>query len=730
MLYAMSDVLFSIGDFDVTISMLIYTAIILIIIIALLSYRWNHRMQTKVAGYMDNETDLFNKRGLDKFFKRKHKKFSNPTLVVVEIRNLQYLYTNYLKRNLLMSKISDELVKGLSKKETAGRIEFNKFLLVLDNKNRDQIKEICHKIEERFDNIILPEYGKYNYYLYFGIYEKAPINTDKELILIASNIVKYSNITDENRYYYCLEVKEALDRLKRMNQEKDYDFAQKRFVPYIQPKVDLKTGKVVGGEILVRWVDESQNFKYPPGEFIPLFESNGFVTKIDEEMFRQACKLAKTLVDRGKTDIVISVNISKIKFMSTNFEQSLMEIIAEYQVSPKNIEIEITETTVMENFQYVSNCIMTLRQLGFNVAMDDFGKEFSSLGSLSTNPFDTIKLDMVFFRNKLATEKDRLIVRNILDMLSKLNYEKVCEGISDKHTLDMLATINQDVIIQGYVISQPIPVSQFEAFANTTFEFNYPPVVDPYAKPAPKTEPESEVVVDVIPPKGVETQAGGGSNTSINISGLGSNVPAPPSTINEIDEMRRQMIEMERKFQTQLEEQRRQAQEDEIKRMRDEMNKLRETKETRYEGHDEIEALKREMAYLRENPRRSESNPEIDALRREIELLRVQNAMIRPQGQPQCQEYGRSSEEIYRLRREIDDLRYERDRDRNRDRNDNFEQLHREIQELKENQKAQPQFNVEELIARLSQTQIDNSRYQLDKAREESQTLRQKLILF
>lgn len=701
MKFLASDPLFKIGDFEVTVNVIIYFAIAIFLIIALISYRYNHRVQTKVSQFMDNECNIYNKAGLEKYIKKQGRKFSNPTVVVVEIRNLNYIYTNYSKRYTLMYHIANELLLGLDKIESVGRIEFNKFVVVYNGKNREEIKEICNKIEDRFDNLILENYGKYNFYLYFGVYENAPLD-DAAVLYTAAEITTYSKITDNNIYYYCQEVKDALDLLNRMNTEKDADFEQNRFIPYIQPKVDLTTGRVIGGEVLVRWVDDHQEFKYNPGQFIPLFESNGFVKKIDDLMLHKACGLAQTIVAKGVKDISISVNVSKLKFMSSNFEREIMNIVSQYNISPKNIELEITETTVMENFQYVSNCIMTLRQLGFKVAMDDFGKEFSSLGSLSANPFDTIKLDMVFFKKKLSTEKDRVIVRNILDMLTKLNYHKVCEGVSDKQTLDVLATINQDVIVQGFCISEAIPFSQFEAFVDTKFDFKYPPI---NGSLVPASQLEAAIKQAEINATIVAATPNNNSQAipSINISGVGGN-PAP-----EVDNLRHQMEDL----RTQLEDQKRKAHEDEMKR------------------------LKEEVAKMREKPKEVSSNSEIEQLRRELESLK--------NNKPAASRSDYRDDEISRLRRELDDIRYNQERssryvypnsfqepivygtNKSNTRDAEYEELQRQIKELKEQQSKQPQIDVNDLIEKLSKSQSESKRYEIEKAQEEAKTLREKL---
>ena len=194
----------------------------------------------------------------------------------------------------------------------------------------------------------------------------------------------------------------------------------------------------------------------------------------------------------------------------------------------------------MENYSYISKIITKLRQFGFTVAMDDFGKELSSMESLTTGSFEYVKLDMLFFKNKLATEKDRVIVKNILRMLLNLNYKLICEGVSDEKTLTELAQICRDVIVQGYVISEPIPLPIFDPFADRIFNFNLPDYEEDEEE-APKAKKkkakdgageggDSSIAVDV----NAATTPNGG--TSINISGLGGTTVVPEQN-KELEEM-------------------------------------------------------------------------------------------------------------------------------------------------------------------------------------------------
>ena len=300
-------------------TILIIVLVIIIVLVAIIAYRYNHRKQARASQYMDNECLIYNKKGLEKYIQKKKKKFSNPTVLVVEMRNLSYLYMNYSKRSKLMYDITDCLTKGLAKHEMISRIEFDKFFLILDNKEKEDIRTMCQSMERRLVEMQIEDFGMYDFYLYFGVYEKAPLD-DPEIIYISSAIIPFSKLIENNLYYYTDDVRAIFEKLKKINNEKQPDFEQNKFVPYIQPNVDLRTGKVVGGEILCRWEDEETGFKFNPGDFIPLFEQTGFIRYIDELMLKSACELAQRMIHRGRTDIIISVNVSKVQFLTPNFE--------------------------------------------------------------------------------------------------------------------------------------------------------------------------------------------------------------------------------------------------------------------------------------------------------------------------------------------------------------------------------------------------------------------------
>ena len=452
---------------------LVIVGIILIVLLAIVLFRVNTHIQMKVSFNMDGECDIYNTNGLVIFIKKHKRKLTNPTLVVVDITNLNVIYKILDNPKDLMVKLSDFMLKGLKSEETLARLAFNKFIILYNGRKKEEIAEQLRVFEETINSVDFIYNVDIQYRILYGVYE-APTFQDPILdIKYAEASIKFSKLKDKNFYYFSPDVTAVLAKRDTIGLAKKAAYDEKRIISYVQPKVSLKTGKVCGGEILCRWVDEQHKPLYFPDEFIPIFEETGFVKQVDFLMLENACGLLQTLQRRGFDDIVISVNLSKANFESDNFVQKIIDTTSKFGVKNQSIEFEVTETAVMNSPAYVSDAIMQLRQLGYRVAMDDFGKEFSSLGSLSDNPFDTIKLDGIFFRNGLKTEKELNIAKNLITMLSKLDCEIVCEGVEDRETVNVIGSIYEDIVIQGYVFSKPIPLNQFEAFAATQYEFDF-----------------------------------------------------------------------------------------------------------------------------------------------------------------------------------------------------------------------------------------------------------------
>ena len=255
--------------------------------------------------------------------------------------------------------------------------------------------------------------------------------------------------------------KQVSNVIKR-NQEITYKmndaFNNREFVVYIQPKVSMTNGKIVGGEALVRWMSPEEGM-IPPNHFIPLFEENGFVTKLDFYILEQICGMIERRTELGKKNIPISVNQSRLHVYDSLYINKLIKTFDKYSIDKDSIVFEITESAFTENSQDMIDLIHRMVQLGYKVSMDDFGCGYSSLNMLNLLPICELKLDKSFLDDE--STRSRYIIKTIVGLSHGLGISIVCEGVETFEQVRFLQQIGCDVA-QGYYYARPMPLAEFE----------------------------------------------------------------------------------------------------------------------------------------------------------------------------------------------------------------------------------------------------------------------------
>ena len=231
------------------------------------------------------------------------------------------------------------------------------------------------------------------------------------------------------------------------------------FTFYLQPKCILQTGKIIGSEALVRWISPEKGF-ISPGQFIPLLEKNGFITKLDMYVCEEVCRHQRKEKDNNNHVVPVSVNLSRINFYNENLYKEVLGLLAKYELTSDDIKLEITESAYEDNPQDLIMAIHTLQKYGFKVLMDDFGSGYSSLNMLKDCCFDILKIDMKFMDDLEQSERASNIIYTIIQMAKNLEIETVVEGVENEKQYEMLKSMGCDNI-QGYYFSKPIPEESF-----------------------------------------------------------------------------------------------------------------------------------------------------------------------------------------------------------------------------------------------------------------------------
>lgn len=339
------------------------------------------------------------------------------------------------------------------------RSEADKFLLCT---TKDYIESVLPMMEE-----ILMGQGNWNpldykVQLHMGLYiVESPImpvgimcdRADMALNAIKDNYIK--------RYsYYSDELRDAILSEQELVSEMDGALREKQFVVLFQPIVDTVTQKTISAEALIRWVHPTKGV-ISPGIFIPIFEKNGFIAKLDLFVCEQVCRFQRAQLDAGEPVVPVSVNISRVNFYKPEYVREVLHLTQQYGLDSSLIKIEITEGAYEDKPKEMIDAIKTYQSHHFKVMMDDFGSGYSSLNTLKDFNVDVLKIDMKFISDLETSERASNILFSIFQMAKALKMETVAEGVETRAQYELLAGMGCDSI-QGYLFSRPIAKGEFK----------------------------------------------------------------------------------------------------------------------------------------------------------------------------------------------------------------------------------------------------------------------------
>lgn len=266
------------------------------------------------------------------------------------------------------------------------------------------------------------------------------------------------------------------ERLRMLEEQKivgmmEWALADGQFIIYLQPQYSRGTGLISGVETLVRWNHPEQGM-ITPGQFIPLFEKNGFITRLDHFVWEESCVLLRRWLDEGRKIVPLSVNVSRVDIFDEGLCDDLTALIEKYELTRDMLRLEITETAYSDQPEQFLGAVGRLRNEGFLVEMDDFGSGYSSLNILKNCPIDVLKLDMGFLSdNEGESARGGNIIASVVRMARLLSLPIIAEGVETQQQADFLHSIGCDVM-QGYLFAKPMPVNEFEAIMNDRVSYS------------------------------------------------------------------------------------------------------------------------------------------------------------------------------------------------------------------------------------------------------------------
>lgn len=351
---------------------------------------------------------------------------------------------NYFKR-----KINPQI--GLS-----GRIEADHFVLCVPQDTLDM-----DRLMKELDDTIKTLGISHNILFFGGVYPVLDVNLPVDQMCDRARMALSKIKGNYVRRYNFYDVGMRDRMLKEQMIVRDMEFALKdnQFTIFLQPIFRPETNEIVSAEALVRWFHPDSGM-ISPGYFIPVFERNGFIVKLDRFVWETVCKFLRGRLDAGKKIVPISVNVSRLNFYSFDLLIFLLNLLKKYNLEPWMLKLEVTESAYTDNPQQLIKIINQFKENGFPILMDDFGSGYSSLNMLKNIDIDVLKVDMAFVREIELSERARTILLMIIGLAKELGMGVVTEGVETQTQLDYITNMGS-VDIQGYYFSKPLAVKDF-----------------------------------------------------------------------------------------------------------------------------------------------------------------------------------------------------------------------------------------------------------------------------
>ena len=403
------------------------------------------------------------------------KKYAILDLVFVKYRNYCVCHS-IEKGEKALCRVDQMLRKSLGKKELCAHYASANFVLLLEYEEEETLKTRIGGMLKELEQI--DPVHRFCFHVGIDLLENV---TDKK-----GNPVRRKTIDLEKDYNNACAARATLAKSddsgvaffneKLVEEQKWLDLVQEKqqealekeeFLVYYQPKYDPNTNQLRGAEALIRWQSPELGF-VSPGRFIPIFEKNGFITKIDHYMLEHVAKDQKAWLDQGFACVPVSVNVSRAHFVESDLAEQIRDIVDAVGTPHKYIELELTESAFFDDKKALIATIMKLKEYGFSVSMDDFGSGYSSLNSLKDIPLDVLKLDAEFFRGDMKDKRGEIVVSEAIRLAKSLDMRTVAEGVEVKEQVDFLAKQGCDMI-QGFFYDKPMPKEEFEKKVATVF---------------------------------------------------------------------------------------------------------------------------------------------------------------------------------------------------------------------------------------------------------------------
>ena len=440
------------------------------LLILLFIYR-NNRRRLEYIAFVDAVTGGMNNAAFCLKLREtlKNARRNEYTVAVINIRNFKMINESFgtHEGDRTLHYCMQILRKNVKEGEIAARGNADDFFLCLKEGNRNivaaRLQEIVREINSFNENLENP------YHLSFrqGAYLIDEPDLDSTIIQdrVMTACMNQQEFGENSCVFYDICFTQKMKQEHELNDMFRGALENGDFKVYFQPKVSLEDEKTAGAEVLVRWQHPEEGM-ISPGDFIPLFEKNGNICRLDCYVFEEVCRTIDRWRREGRKLFPVSVNLSRQHFKRNDFLNQFADVAAKYRIPEGLLELELTESIFFDDnsIAMVRESINRMHELGFKCSLDDFGSGFSSLGLLKEFDVDTIKLDRRFFL-EMSKPKAEDVVECLIDLAGRLKVKTVAEGIETQEQIDFLKQIHCDMV-QGFFYSRPLRVEEFEEWAD------------------------------------------------------------------------------------------------------------------------------------------------------------------------------------------------------------------------------------------------------------------------
>lgn len=445
--------------------------IIMIIVNRIIEKRRRYRLEMVDPLLNCPTAKKFVKRSDDLLKTYRSSKFAFVSLKINNFRYVTEHFGDNAGRKLL--KYASDTVRGaLMVEETFGYALDSEFLMLLQYRDRKSFSERLNGVYLRLSDF--DEFDALNYKISvaFAVYEIEHGKDQKIRSMLDKLKMAEENMSVKSEYlsisFYEDMMHERYIKKAEIEGKMEQALQNSEFHLFYQPKYNLRSKNMDGCEILIRWYDPELMRYHLPQEFLPVFEKNLFIVKLDHFVFFKACENIARTVEQRQICYPVSVNVSRVTAIQSDFTDYYIRIKKKFNIKDNFITLEFTESFAYENYEFLSDIVKKLHDNGFMCSIDDFGTGYSSYNILKTIKMDEIKLDKFFLDKGISADRDQLLLESVIDMVKKLGMKVTQEGVETKEDLYRLEKLGCDVI-QGYYFAKPMKYSDFCDFVKTNF---------------------------------------------------------------------------------------------------------------------------------------------------------------------------------------------------------------------------------------------------------------------